>query len=228
MKKIFFTFSVLLFLIFNANSQEQKLTLYKNNVIASYYGADFHGKQTSNGEKFNMNDYTCAHKELPFGTILKVTNLKNSLSVNVRVNDRGPFVQGREIDLSKAAAIALKMTGDGTAKVKLEIIKKPEHTKQSLITAQKAMAKMNEIQGTPANYEEDKLWDIQLGSFSSRENANVLAQKLLKAGFTNVVFQKTKDKIRVAIRQVPTEKLAQTEKQLKEKGFTNYLIKERK
>ena len=80
------------------------LTLYKNDVTASYYAEKFHGKRTSNGEIFNMNDLTCAHKSLPFNTILKVTNLSNGKSVQVRVNDRGPFVAGREIDLSKAAA----------------------------------------------------------------------------------------------------------------------------
>ena len=79
-------------------------SIYKANVHASYYADKFHGRPTASGEIFNMNDYTCAHKTLPFGTVLRVTNLANGRSVNVRVNDRGPFVAGREIDLSKAAA----------------------------------------------------------------------------------------------------------------------------
>ena len=97
--------------------------VYKTGVTASYYAEDFHGKKTSNGEHFNMNDLTCAHKSLPFNTILKVTKLSNGKSVDVRVNDRGPFVVNREIDLSKAAAVKLGMIGTGTAKVKLEIVK---------------------------------------------------------------------------------------------------------
>ena len=69
--------------------------VYREKALVSYYAGDFHGKKTSNGEYFNMNDYTCANKSLPFNTILKVTNLSNGLSVQVRVNDRGPFVTGR-------------------------------------------------------------------------------------------------------------------------------------
>ena len=118
-------------------------SLYKTGVTASYYAEDFHGKKTSNGEKFNMNALTCAHKSLPFNTILKVTNLANGKSVEVRVNDLGPFVASREIDLSKAAAVKLGMIGTGTAKVKLEIVKLPAHSKQSKITAEKAIAYPN-------------------------------------------------------------------------------------
>lgn len=230
---------------FFVTAQSTKLTVYKNNVTASFYADAFHGKLTSSGEKFDMNDYTCAHKELPFGTILKVTNLKNGLTVNVRVNDRGPFVAGREIDLSCAAAKALKMTGDGTVKVKLEIVKLTEHSKQSKITAEKAMEKMAKIEGKPANQataqtsttqnsvqtqnrEPGKIWDIQLGAFSSRENANKLAQSLLRAGFKEVVFQKSEGIFRVVIRRVPTEQLDAMEKNLKQKGFKEYTIKERK
>ena len=116
------------------------LELYKSNVTASFYGADFHGKKTSNGELFNMNDLTCAHKSLPFDTILKVTNLENGKSVNVRVNDRGPFILNREIDLSTQAAKDLDMVKSGTVKVKLEIVKKGQNTKLSVQTANSAAA----------------------------------------------------------------------------------------
>ncbi|MCR4952485.1 MAG: septal ring lytic transglycosylase RlpA family protein [Treponema sp.] len=224
------------------SQKTSKLTVYKTNVVASYYADAFHGKLTSSGETFNMNDYTCAHKELPFGTILRVTNLKNGLTVDVRVNDRGPFVVGREIDLSCAAANTLKMTGDGTVKVKLEIVKLTEHSKQSKVTAEKAMEKMAKLEEKTQNQNTTttvantstqnrapgKIWDIQLGAFSSRENANKLAQSLLRAGFTNVVFQKSEGIFRVVIRQVATEDLAAMEKRLKEKGFKEYTIRERK
>ncbi|QEJ98794.1 septal ring lytic transglycosylase RlpA family protein [Treponema phagedenis] len=90
--------------------------------FASYYGEAFNGKPTASGELFNMNAYTAAHKTLPFGTLVEVTNLDNGKKVLVRVNDRGPFVGDREIDLSKAAAIAIGMTDRGIARVSLKKI----------------------------------------------------------------------------------------------------------
>ena len=137
MKKLLFIFTFSLF-IFNLCALE----LYKTNVTASFYAEDFHGKKTSNGETFNMYSLTCAHKSLPFDTILKVTNLANGKTVNVRVNDRGPFVPNREIDLSKKAAAELGMIKSGTTKVKLEIVKKGPNTKLSVQTANKAAQMM--------------------------------------------------------------------------------------
>jgi rare lipoprotein A len=91
--------------------------------IASFYGQKYHGRQTANGESFNMNDLTAAHPRLAFGTRVKVTHLANNLSVTVRINDRGPFVKGRVIDLSQAAASELQMIQTGLAEVKIEVIK---------------------------------------------------------------------------------------------------------
>jgi rare lipoprotein A len=91
--------------------------------IASYYGDAFHGKKTASGEVFDQRKLTCAHRELPFGTRLKVTNLENDRSIIVRVNDRGPWVSGRIIDLSYAAAKQIGMLERGLVKVKIEIIR---------------------------------------------------------------------------------------------------------
>ena len=91
--------------------------------FASFYALKFNNKRTASGEKFNNNAMTAAHKSLPFGTKLKVTNLRNGLSVLVRVNDRGPYVKGRIIDLSKAAAKKIGIGRTGTARVKLEVIR---------------------------------------------------------------------------------------------------------
>lgn len=90
--------------------------------VASWYGPDFHGKKTSNGENYDMYDFTAAHRTLPFNTMLKVTNLKNRKTTVVRVNDRGPFVQNRLIDLSFSAAKDLDIINYGTALVKLEVV----------------------------------------------------------------------------------------------------------
>jgi rare lipoprotein A len=87
---------------------------------ASFYGSGFHGKKTATGEKFDQNDRTAAHPTLPLGTKATVTNLDNGNSVDVKINDRGPYVKGRDIDLSKGAAKELGMTKDGIAPVKIE------------------------------------------------------------------------------------------------------------
>lgn len=122
------------------------LEVYREKATASFYGADFHGKRTSNNEKYNMYAYTCANKELPFDTILKVTNLANGKTVQVRVNDRGPFVSGRTVDLSTQAAIDLEMTKAGLATVKLEIVKRGPDTKLSRDTAASAKKIMANIE----------------------------------------------------------------------------------
>ena len=89
---------------------------------ASYYGPGFHGRRCANGEVFDMYKLTCAHKTLPFGTLLKVTNQKNGKSTIVKVTDRGPYVKGRIVDLSKAAAMEIDMLSSGVANVTIEII----------------------------------------------------------------------------------------------------------
>ena len=90
--------------------------------IASWYGPDFHSKKTSNGEIYDMYDMTAAHKTLPMNTVVKVDNLDNGKSVIVRINDRGPFVRGRIIDLSNKAARDIEMVGKGTAKVNITVL----------------------------------------------------------------------------------------------------------
>lgn len=91
--------------------------------VASYYAAEFHGKRTASGEVFDMNAMTAAHNELPFGTVIRVTHLGNGNSVVVRINDRGPSVKGRILDLSYAAAKELDMIREGNAKVHIEVLR---------------------------------------------------------------------------------------------------------
>ena len=87
--------------------------------IASWYGPNFHGKATANGEVFNMNDFTAAHRTLPFNTIVEVRNTSNNKAVSVRINDRGPYVDDRVIDLSRRAAREIDMENTGTASVRI-------------------------------------------------------------------------------------------------------------
>jgi len=123
--------------------------------IASWYGNEFHGRPTSSGEIFDTNDMTAAHRTLPFGTHVMVTNLDNDRSVVVRINDRGPFVRGRVIDLSYAAARVLGMIGPGTARVRLEVLRGAAPPT-----------------GGPA-----AVW-VQVGAFSVQENAHKLKREL--------------------------------------------------
>lgn len=94
--------------------------------IASWYGSDFHGKRTADGEVYDMDKLTAAHKYLPFNTLVEVENLDNNKKVLVRINDRGPFVEGRIIDLSRKAAQRIGIEDTGTARVRLRIVKAPD------------------------------------------------------------------------------------------------------
>ena len=102
------------------NSRFRKGTVLSG--IASFYGPDFHGKLTANGEVYDMYGTTAAHKTLPFNTIVRVTNIANGKRLIVRINDRGPYVKGRMLDLSYGAALKLGFVGDGTTRVKVQII----------------------------------------------------------------------------------------------------------
>ena len=97
---------------------------------ASFYGNKFHGRKTSSGERYHRDSLTCAHKTLPFGTLLKVRNLKNGREVIVKVTDRGPFVKGRIVDLSMAAARELDMLSSGVANVEATFVKRVTPTKK--------------------------------------------------------------------------------------------------
>jgi len=108
---------------------------------ASYYADAFHGRKSASGKIFDMYKYTCAHKTLPFGTKLKVTNQKNGKSVMVEVTDRGPYIKGRILDLSKAAAMDLDMIKAGVVQVDIEIIKdEPVKQQTKLILSEPNMS----------------------------------------------------------------------------------------
>ncbi len=100
----------------------KKKVLAREKGIASWYGGKFHGRKTASGERYDMNKLTAAHKTLPFGTRVRVTNLDTGRNVVVRINDRGPFVRGRIIDLSRAAARKVDMIRSGTARVLVEVL----------------------------------------------------------------------------------------------------------
>lgn len=106
----------------NPNQSQQDSLLTSFQGLASYYGNEFNGRMTSSGEIFDQSRYTAAHRSLPFGTFLLVTNLKNNATVVVRINDRGPFKMERVLDLSYAAAEELDMLRDGVLEVSVKVI----------------------------------------------------------------------------------------------------------
>lgn len=148
--------------------------------FASWYGPDFHGKLTSNGETYNMYDMTAAHKTLPMNTIVKVTNLRNRKSVVVRINDRGPFIERRIIDLSNTAAKKIDMLGAGTAPVKVEVL--GFHSKDKRYTPLE-----KNLQSSP----QDQVIDgfaLQIASFSRIEGAIETQQKYNKTdGYETII-----------------------------------------
>ena len=126
-------------------------------TYASYYGEAFNGRPTSSGEIFDMNAYTAAHKTLPFGTFLEVTNLENGKKVVVRVNDRGPFIANREIDLSKAAAESLGMITRGITRVSIKKVNSLDYA--ALVATTDVY---NNASGKPAQKEPTAVSNTQL------------------------------------------------------------------
>lgn len=108
-----------------AHSQQAPANGWLEEGVASWYGYPFQGRRTSNGEIYDMHEFTAAHRTLPFNSMVRVTNLTNGKQTEVRINDRGPFVANRVIDLSLSAAQAIEMVGPGTAHVRLEVISGP-------------------------------------------------------------------------------------------------------
>jgi len=160
---------------------------YVERGIASWYGPGFHAERTSSGEPYDMYAMTAAHKTLPIPTYARITNLKNGRSVVVRINDRGPFVEGRIVDLSYTAAWKLDITRTGTAQVELQVLQAGTDappppiiapTEFSSPTAPTAVATENLVREHSVRY-------LQVGSFSALSNAESLVSRLKAAGISN-------------------------------------------
>ncbi len=148
---------------------------------ASWYGPNFHGKFTSNGERYNMWDMTAAHKTLPMNTIVKVTNKRNGKSTVVRINDRGPFVSTRIIDLSKAAASKINMIGTGTAPVTLEVLGFAGKGKRNIPSTK-------QLKNSPKSIALHGGFALQIASFSNINGAIKTQEKYNNTnGYTTVI-----------------------------------------
>jgi rare lipoprotein A len=189
---------------------------FKQRGLASWYGRDFHGKKTSNGEIYNMYAMTAAHKTLPLGTYVRVQNLENNRSAVVRINDRGPFVRGRIIDLSYTAAKEIGIVGPGTARVEVVAL-----GKRSTVSG-----------GSSSTYTADDYYSgnftFQVGAFLSRENAekqrHQLSQRYKNAHIT--VYDRGDQifyRVRVG-RFTSLEEAVEQEKILIQDGFTDAIL----
>jgi rare lipoprotein A len=154
---------------------------YVQRGVASWYGRDFHGLSTSSGETYDMHAMTAAHTTLPLPTWVEVTNLANGKRVVVKVNDRGPFVDNRLIDLSYAAATALDMVRTGTTRVEVRTVAPPLDAFRATTAAAVAVAPAAQASTPAAN---ERMF-MQIGAFSDVENAERLVARLRASGFAN-------------------------------------------
>jgi rare lipoprotein A len=169
--------------------------------VASWYGPDFHGKPTSSGEIYDMYQFTCAHNTFPLGTMVMVTNLENGKSVELKVNDRGPFVKERLIDVSYAAAQVLDLWAKGTALVKVEgfgplidtfqpftlqVGSFTEEVKANRLTDQLKL-KFDDVYVATVETSTQKYYRVRIGRFDSKESARIVAEQLSQMGFQVLV-----------------------------------------
>ena len=191
------TFAVILFLSIAATAFADP----ELQGLASWYGGKFHGRLTSSGEVFDTGELTAAHRTLPFGTMVRVTNLDNGKAVIVKINDRGPFVEGRIIDLSMAAAEEIGSVGQGVARVSLQIV------------------------GFAANRE---LYAIQVGAYGLETNAEKARAALEAEGFVVTIEKSALGIARVSARAIAAQDLSASRKRLEALGFSTYLVKKEK
>lgn len=166
---------------------------YTQKGIASWYGPQFHGNQTANGEIFNMHDLTAAHRTLPLGSIVQVQSLTSGKKIIVRINDRGPFIKGRIIDLSHQAAKSLSIVENGTDRVEITLLELPSgapyrevwiqvgsfSTQSRAIEFSKQFGnQFGRIRVVPFFRNSEKWFRVQIGKFSNQREAEIVASHI--------------------------------------------------
>ena len=182
--------------------------IFSETGIASWYISDTPNALTANGELYDENSNNAAHKTLPFGTIVEIHNKENDVRTTVRINDRGPFVEGRIIDLTPYSAKQLEMYDKGIAEVELKVISQPTIPETAYLR----------LGDTP-------FYTIQLGAFSNTEKVYEYYLKLWNLGYYPLVEITKPSLLRLSIRWVEEKQKEYTLGILKELGFTNPLIK---
>ena len=205
-KKFLYIIALLLFFIAIIDSQESG---WSQKGIASWYGGKFQGRLTANGEIFDTNKLTAAHKKLPFNTIVRVYNKTNGKTVDVRINDRGPFIKRRIIDLSYKAAQKIEMSGSGIAPVVLKIIKK----------------------GDGATYHHEHrankvLKWIQVGAYSKKTYAITQLNRLKKQGFkSEMIVEKGLYKVGIAV--TSKDSISSLKEKLSKQGYKTVHVRKK-
>lgn len=176
--------------------------------MASWYGDKEHNRKTASGERFNKNAYTAAHRTLPFGTMTRVTNLRNGKDVVVKINDRGPFIRGRIIDLSYAAAKSIGLVRSGVTKVKVDVLSsessrnssyfKPLYTVQvgsfssevNAVSVREDLSTIieNEVRIEKVRIRGDTYYRVRAGMFGSKNDAEKLNNQLHRHGYRGKVM----------------------------------------
>ncbi len=167
---------------------------YVQRGVASWYGPGFHGNLTANGERYDQNAFTAAHRTLPLGSIVRVTSLTNGRSVTVRVNDRGPFVKGRILDLSRAAAQFIDMAGKGIDEVEVRLQGFQGHggalgvlrvqvasfaePANARVLANRLRERYSEVRVVEVRLPEGTFYRVQVGQFTSEPQAAALAERI--------------------------------------------------
>lgn len=212
-KGILLILSVCLFLAVSCTPRERYVktgkVLSRNHGVASWYGKKFHGRKTANGEVYNMYGLSAAHRTLPLGTVVRVTHRENRQKVTVKINDRGPFIRGRDIDLSFGAAKRLGMVVEGVAPVTIEVLSFP---------------------GKRPSGTSPILYSAQAGSFAVKANAERLLDKLGRS-FPNVhiISPSGGDVVlyRVRVGRFQTEARARKEAaSLAEEGYEAFVVRD--
>lgn len=187
--------------------QVGRIFAFSQEGIASWYGGKFHGRKTANGETYDMNQVSAAHKSLPFGTIVNVQNLDNGKTIQVRINDRGPFIEGRIIDLSKRAAEAIGLMNSGTANVRLTV-NDPSITTEVL------------------EREKSEMMTIQVAAYKNPLNAKRMKERIAQTSLQPVAVLTQEGVIRIEVRSIHKNDVDQALAKLEEIGVASTVVKQ--
>ena len=177
--------------------------VFRETGMASWYGSEFNGRKTASGEIFDMYGISAAHRILPLGTTIRVTNLDNNKSIKVKVNDRGPFARNRVLELSYGAAKELGFIAQGTARVMVEAVEPVQGTGQFTVQAavfaeaenartlkDRLSKKFETTAIVPVESNIGKFFGVRVGVYASEERAELIARKLMMEGLDPIVMRK--------------------------------------
>jgi rare lipoprotein A len=177
--------------------------IYRETGVSSWYGKDFHGRKTANGETYDMYGLSAAHRTLPLGAFIRVTNLDNYKTVKVKVNDRGPFARNRVLDLSYGAAKELGFVAQGTTRVRIETVEPIRDSAQFTVQAgafveegnakqlkQRLSRRFDSVSIVSFESNVGKFYRVRVGSYPSEEKAELVASRLTLEGLEPIVVRK--------------------------------------